>query len=101
MGALQEHPRQVSKILRSQSMVERRLLFVNDSSVLLNVDLGDMTGFLAAERAEKRRVPCQHILSHGSREHRLCSSRLDLGAAGYIFKLQVTRGLVKALDAAL
>jgi len=60
-----------------------------------------MSRFLVAKKAEKRRVPCQHILSLGSREHRLCSSRLDLGAAGYIFKSQVTRGLVKTLHAAV
>lgn len=79
----------------------KRLLFVNDSPALLDVDLGDVTGFLVAETVEKPRLPCQHIHSLGSREHRLCSSPLDLGAAGYIFKSQVTRGLVKTLHAAV
>ncbi len=69
--------------------------------ILLDVDLGDMSGFLIAEQL--RRTGCQakivFLSIHQSVE--FVQAARDLGAAGYVAKSHITRDLVRVLHEAV
>lgn len=69
--------------------------------ILLDVDLGDMSGFSVAEQL--RRAGCQARIVFLSVHESIgfIQAAHDLGAAGYVFKSQITRDLVKTLHAAV
>lgn len=62
--------------------------------ILLDIDLGDTNGFLVAGTAK---IVFLSVLERSD----FIQAALDLGAAGYVFKSQISRDLVNTLHAAV
>jgi DNA-binding NarL/FixJ family response regulator len=69
--------------------------------ILLDVDLGEMSGFLIAEQLRSTGCPAKVVFLSIHESTDFVQAAQDLGAAGYVFKSQITRDLVKTLHAAV
>jgi DNA-binding NarL/FixJ family response regulator len=69
--------------------------------ILLDVDLGDMSGFLVAEELRRTGCPAKIVFLSVHQSIEFMQAAQDLGAAGYVSKSQIGRDLVKALRAAV
>jgi two-component system nitrate/nitrite response regulator NarL len=69
--------------------------------ILLDVDLGDMTGFFVAEKLRNTGCLAKIVFLSVHESIDFIMAAQDMGAAGYVFKSQITRDLVKALHAAV
>ena len=71
---------------------------LNPDVILLDVSLGDITGFQVAERLRSKCSSKILLLSvHENPE--LVRAAADQGISGYVFKSQISRDLVDAIDA--
>jgi DNA-binding NarL/FixJ family response regulator len=69
--------------------------------ILLDVDLGDISGFVVAEQLRRTACPARIVFLSVHESKDFIRAAQDLGAAGYVFKSQITRDLVKTLHAAV
>jgi DNA-binding NarL/FixJ family response regulator len=69
--------------------------------ILLDVDLGDVSGFRVAERLRSSGCPAKIVFLSVHANPDFIQSAQDLGAAGYVCKSQITRDLAKTLHAAV
>ena len=67
--------------------------------ILLDVDLGDISGFRVAEHLRSSGCPARIVFLSVHESIDFIRAAQDLGAAGYVFKSQITRDLVKTLHA--
>jgi DNA-binding NarL/FixJ family response regulator len=68
--------------------------------ILLDVDLGDISGFRVAEQLRNSGCPARIVFLSVHESIDFVRAAKDLGAAGYVFKSQITRDLVKTLHTA-
>jgi DNA-binding NarL/FixJ family response regulator len=68
--------------------------------ILLDVDLGDISGFRVAEQLRSSGCPARIVFLSVHESIDFIRAAQDLGANGYVFKSQITRDLVKTLHAA-
>jgi DNA-binding NarL/FixJ family response regulator len=68
--------------------------------ILLDVDLGDMSGFRVAAQLRSSGCRARIVFLSVHESVDFIRAAQDLGAAGYVFKSQITRDLVKTLHAA-
>ncbi len=68
--------------------------------ILLDVDLGDVSGLRVAEQLKSSGCPAKIVFLSVHESIDFIKAAQDLGAAGYVFKSQITRDLVKTLHAA-
>ena len=68
--------------------------------ILLDVDLGDMTGFRVAEKLRSTRCLAKIVFLSVHESEDFIKAAHDLGAVGYVFKSQIVRDLAKTLHAA-
>jgi two-component system OmpR family response regulator len=68
--------------------------------ILLDVDLGDMNGFTVAKQLRSSGCPANIVFLSVHESIDFVRAAKDLGAAGYVFKSQITRDLVKTLHTA-
>lgn len=67
--------------------------------ILLDVSLGDMTGFYVAKRLKSMGCAAKIIFLSVHENLDFVRAAFDLGASGYVFKSQVSSDLVDALEA--
>jgi two-component system nitrate/nitrite response regulator NarL len=67
--------------------------------ILMDVHLGDMTGFHVAERLKSTGCLAKIVFLSVHESIDFIEAAQDLGAAGYVFKSQIARDLVKTLHA--
>ena len=67
--------------------------------VLLDVDLGDISGFRVAEQLRSSGCPARIVFLSVHESIDFVRAAQDVGAVGYVFKSQITRDLVKTLHA--
>jgi DNA-binding NarL/FixJ family response regulator len=65
--------------------------------VLLDVDLSDMSGFSVAEKLRSAGCPAKIVFLSIHESTDFVQAAQNLGAAGYVFKSQITRTLVETL----
>jgi DNA-binding NarL/FixJ family response regulator len=70
---------------------------LNPDIILLDVSLGDMSGFSVAERLQKSGCKAKIVFVSGHESGRFSDTARRLGASGYIFKSQIDRDLMNAL----
>jgi DNA-binding NarL/FixJ family response regulator len=75
------------------------VLSMNPDIVVLDISLGDMTGFDVARQLKKADCNAKVIFLSVHENHDFVRAAFDLGAAGYVFKSQISPDLLKALDA--
>jgi DNA-binding NarL/FixJ family response regulator len=71
----------------------------NPDIILLDVDLGDMTGFLVADHLRATGCPARVVFLSVHESIDFIQAAQKRGAAGYVFKSQISRDLVDTLHA--
>jgi DNA-binding NarL/FixJ family response regulator len=66
--------------------------------IILDVSLGDMTGFEVARRLREAGCPAKIIFLSVHEDIDFVNAAFDLGASGYVFKSRITTDLTKAID---
>jgi len=66
--------------------------------VILDVSLGDLTGFEVARRLKDSGCPAKIIFLTVHEDVDFVNAAFDLGAFGYVFKSRVTEDLTRAID---
>jgi two-component system nitrate/nitrite response regulator NarL len=69
--------------------------------ILMDVDLGDMSGFRVAEQLRSTDCSAKIVFLSVHESIDFIQAGRELGAAGYVFKSQITRDLVKTLHTAV
>jgi DNA-binding NarL/FixJ family response regulator len=91
---------QVVGTLSSGSLAIEEAVNFKPDVILLDVDLGDISGFRVAEQLRRSGCPARIVFLSVHENIDFIRAAQDLGAAGYVFKSQITRDLVKTLHAA-
>jgi DNA-binding NarL/FixJ family response regulator len=86
--------------LSSGSLTLDQAANFNPDIILLDVDLGDLSGFRVAEQLRSSGCPARIVFLSAHESIDFVQAAQDLGAAGYVFKSQITRDLAKTLHAA-
>lgn len=86
--------------LSSGSSVLEEATKLNPDIILLDVDLGEMSGFAVAEQLRSSGCPASVVFLSVHESIEFIRAAKDLGAAGYVCKSQITRDLVKTLHSA-
>jgi DNA-binding NarL/FixJ family response regulator len=66
--------------------------------VILDISLGDMTGFEVARRLKRENCHARIIFLTVHEDADFVNAAFDIGASGYVFKSRVTEDLTKAID---
>jgi DNA-binding NarL/FixJ family response regulator len=66
--------------------------------VILDISLGDLTGFEVARRLKDIGCPAKIIFLSVHEDIDFINAAFDLGACGYVFKSRITADLTKAID---
>jgi two-component system nitrate/nitrite response regulator NarL len=66
--------------------------------VILDISLGDMTGFEVARRLKDSGCTAKLIFLSVHEDVDFVTAAFDIGASGYVFKSRVTEDLTKAID---
>jgi DNA-binding NarL/FixJ family response regulator len=72
---------------------------LNPDVILLDISLGDITGFQVAERLRSKEVPSKILFLSVHENPEFVRAAEDMGISGYVFKSQISRDLVDAIDA--
>jgi DNA-binding NarL/FixJ family response regulator len=72
---------------------------LNPDIILLDISLGDMTGFYVAKRLKNMGCKARIIFLSVHENPDFVTAAFDVGAAGYVFKSQVSADLIDALEA--
>jgi DNA-binding NarL/FixJ family response regulator len=70
---------------------------LNPDVILLDVSLGDMTGFQVAERLHSRGCYSKIVFLSVYENVEFVHAALAIGASGYVFKSQIVRDLANAI----
>jgi DNA-binding NarL/FixJ family response regulator len=85
--------------LSTGASVLARVASLNPDVILLDVSLGDITGFQVAERLRSAACPSKIVFLSVHENPEFVRAALDIGASGYVFKSQISRDLTNAIDA--
>jgi DNA-binding NarL/FixJ family response regulator len=66
--------------------------------ILLDISLGDMTGFYLAKRLKNMGCAAKLVFLSVHENPDFVRAALDLGASGYVFKSQISSDLMEALQ---
>jgi DNA-binding NarL/FixJ family response regulator len=85
----------VGALTSSSAMAEAANL--RPDIILLDVDLGDASGFVVAEQLRRAGCPAKIVFLSVHENVEFVDAAREIGASGYIFKSQITRDLKKML----
>jgi two-component system NarL family response regulator len=77
--------------------VLREISTLNPDIILLDVSLGDMSGFAVAEQLQKTGCAARIVFVSVHETPSFVNAAHSMGASGYIFKSQISRDLLKTL----
>ena len=69
--------------------------------IILDISLGDMTGFEVARRLKKSGNTAKIIFLTVHEDIDFVRAAFDLGASGYVFKSRISSDLITAIDTVL
>ena len=72
---------------------------LNPDIILLDISLGDLTGFYVAKRLKSMGCAARIVFLSVHENPDFVRAAFDLGAAGYVFKSQISSDLLEALEA--
>ena len=78
----------------------REIAKVNPDVVVLDISLGDMTGFDVARRLREMKCPARIVFLTVHESPDFVRAALELGVSGYVFKSRASSDLVDAIKAA-
>jgi DNA-binding NarL/FixJ family response regulator len=73
---------------------------LNPDVVVLDISLGDMTGFDVARRLREMKCPARIVFLTVHESPDFVRAALELGVSGYVFKSRASSDLVEAIKAA-
>lgn len=88
----------VTAALRSGASVLEKVEGFTPDLIILDVSLGDMTGFDVARRLRDTGSHAKIIFLTVHEDIDFVNAAFDLGASGYVFKSRITADLTKAID---
>jgi DNA-binding NarL/FixJ family response regulator len=87
--------------LCSGASVLEKAATLNPDVILLDIDLGDMSGFVVAKQLRRSGCPARIVFLSVHESIDFLRAAQDLGAAGYVSKSHITRDLVETLRTAV
>jgi DNA-binding NarL/FixJ family response regulator len=97
---LQTRYRVAAALPNGNSVLDQIAMFCPDL-VILDISLGDLTGFQVAKRLKNSGCTAKIIFLTVHEDIEFVNAAFDIGASGYVFKSRVTEDLTKAIDIAL
>jgi DNA-binding NarL/FixJ family response regulator len=94
---LQTEYKVVAALPNGTSVLDQ-VAFLSPDVVILDVSLGDLTGFEVARRLKDSGCPAKIIFLTVHEDVDFVNAAFDLGAFGYVFKSRVTEDLTRAID---
>jgi DNA-binding NarL/FixJ family response regulator len=91
----------VAAALCSGASVLEKVATLCPDLVILDISLGDLTGFEVARRLKDTGCPAKIIFLSVHEDIDFVNAAFELGASGYVFKSRITADLTKAIDAVL
>jgi DNA-binding NarL/FixJ family response regulator len=88
----------VAAALPNGTSVLEQFATLNPDLVILDISLGDMTGFEVARRLKDSGCTAKLIFLSVHEDVDFVTAAFDIGASGYVFKSRVTEDLTKAID---
>ena len=85
--------------LASGEEVIARSDMVSPDIILLDISLGDLTGFQVSDQLKRRGCPSRIVFLSVHENPEFVRAAIETGAFGYVFKSQISRDLVNALHA--
>jgi DNA-binding NarL/FixJ family response regulator len=88
----------VAAALRNGASVLEKVSALRPDLVILDISLGEMTGFEVARRLKDMGCSAKVIFLSVHEDIDFVNAAFDLGACGYVFKSRITSDLTKAID---
>jgi DNA-binding NarL/FixJ family response regulator len=82
------------------SSVLERATILQPDLIILDISLGDITGFEVAKRLKNAGIPAKLIFLTVHENVDFVRAAFDLGAYGYVFKSRISPDLIEAIDTA-
>jgi len=95
---LLQPPYEVAGVLSDGSSVLQQAPALNPDLIILDISLGDMTGFEVVRRLKKAGCTAKVIFLTVHENIDFVRAAFDLDAAGYVFKSRIGSDLVAAID---
>ena len=93
-----EPPYRVAAALHNGACVVEEAAALSPDLIILDISLGDMTGFEVARRLRDAGSPAKIIFLTVHEDIDFVNAAFDVGATGYVFKSRITADLTKAID---
>ncbi len=91
----------VAAALCNGASVLEKVAALRPDLVILDISLGDLTGFEVARRLKNTGCPAKIIFLSVHEDIDFVNAAFELGASGYVFKSRITADLTKAIDTVL
>jgi DNA-binding NarL/FixJ family response regulator len=91
----------VAAALSTGASVLEEVATLSPDLVILDISLGDLTGFEVAKRLKDTECPAKIIFLSVHEDIDFVNAAFELGASGYVFKSRITADLTKAIDTVL
>ncbi len=88
----------VAGTLPNGTSVMDQIATISPDIAILDISLGDLTGFEVARRLRDRGCPAKIIFLTLHEDADFVNAAFALGASGYVFKSRITEDLVSAID---
>jgi DNA-binding NarL/FixJ family response regulator len=91
----------IAAALPNGSSVLDQIEALHPDLVVLDISLGDLTGFEVARRLKDSGFTAKIIFLTVHEDIEFVSAAFDIGASGYVFKSRVSQDLTRAIDLVL
>jgi DNA-binding NarL/FixJ family response regulator len=88
----------ITAALPNGTSVLNQISVLRPDIAILDISLGDLTGFDVALRLRDSGCPAKIIFLTVHEDIEFVSAAFEIGASGYVFKSRVTEDLIKAID---
>ena len=88
----------ITAALPNGTSVLKQISALRPDVAILDISLGDLTGFDVALRLRDMGCPAKIIFLTVHEDIEFVSAAFEIGASGYVFKSRVTEDLFKAID---
>jgi DNA-binding NarL/FixJ family response regulator len=88
----------VAAALPNGTSVLNQIATINPDLVILDISLGDLTGFDVARRLRDSGCTAKIIFLTIHEDIEFVTTAFDVGASGYVFKSRATEDLIRAID---
>jgi DNA-binding NarL/FixJ family response regulator len=88
----------VTAALPNGTSVLDQIAMLSPGLVILDISLGDLSGFEVAKRLRDRSCPAKIIFLTVHEDIDFVRAAFDIGVSGYVFKSRISEDLIRAID---